>query len=276
MQKQTPKWLDLFLTAFGAPGLVALAWWAGAFHAQRIRELQLTYPILQITGNAGVGKSTLVANLWKLVGSSDAENRDLSTCSMGALLAILARAVNRPVVLEEYSYGHDGYDWNALSECYSGGTIARRTYDTSVAGVQFQGALAFVGAEVEVLNPRIVNIHLQRQQRTADHHRAIQALYDLHIGDFGDFLTTVQGNREQLLYRLGHVGAYVQSLQEETDNGLPPCPARNHAQLRTLVDLLADLFPMNDDRNAQHAAHCLISDMAWRHVPMAKAAPTDV
>ncbi|NPY77796.1 hypothetical protein [Pseudomonas aeruginosa] len=273
MQKQTPKWLDLFLTAFGPSGLVALAWWAGAFHAQRIRELQLTYPILNITGNAGVGKSTLVANLWKLVGSSDAENRNLHTCSMGALLAILARAVNRPVVLEENRFGHDGYDWNSLSECYSGGTIARRTSDPVVAGVRFQGALAFVGGELETINRRIVNIHLKWQPRTADNNRAIQALYDLHIGDFSEFLVKVQENREQLMYRLGHVGAYVQSLQDETDNGLTPDAARNHAQLRVLVDFLADLFPMADDRNAQHDAHALISDMAWSHIAMAKAVP---
>ncbi|QIE87012.1 hypothetical protein [Pseudomonas nitroreducens] len=274
MQKQTPKWLELFITAFGPSGLVALAWWAGAFHAQRIRELQLTYPILNITGNAGVGKSTLVANLWKLVGSSDAENRSLSTCSMGALLAILARAVNRPVVLEEGHSGHDGYDWNALSECYSGGAIARRTSDPVVAGVRFQGALAFVGGELETINRRIVNIHLHWQPRTADKSQAIQALYDLHIGDFSEFLVKVQESREQLMYRLGHVGAYVQSMQAETNNGLPADAARNHAQLRVLVDFLSDLFPMADDRKAQHDAHCLISDMAWSHVAMAHAAPT--
>lgn len=274
MQKQTPKWLDLFLTAFGAPGLVALAWWAGAFHAQRIRELQLTYPILNITGNAGVGKSTLVANLWKLVGSSDAENRNLSTCSMGALLAILARAINRPVVLEEDGFGHDGYDWKALSDCYFGGTIAQRGSNPAAAGVRFQGALAFVGGELETINNRIVNIHLQWKPRTADKNQAIQALYDLHISDFSEFLAKVQKNREQLMYRLGHVGAYVESLQVETDDRLSPNAARNHAQLRALVDLLADLFPMADDRNAQHDAHCLIIDMAWSHVPMATAAPT--
>lgn len=266
MQKQTPKWLDLFLTAFGPSGLVALAWWAGAFHAQRIRELQLTYPILNITGNAGVGKSTLVANLWKLVGSSDAENRNLSTCSMGALLAILARTVNRPVVLEEDRFGHDGYDWNSLSECYSGGTIARRTSDPVVAGVRFQGALAFVGGELETINRRIVNIHLQWQPRTADNNRAIQALYDLHLGDFTEFLTTVQESREQVAFRLGHVGAYVDSLKEDTENDISDDVARNHAQLRALLDLLADLFPI--PANALHEAHCLVSEMAWTHVTL--------
>ena len=119
MQKQTPKWLDLFLTAFGPSGLVALAWWAGAFHAQRIREWQTTYPILQITGAAAVGKSTLVSNLWKLVGTPEPDHISVNTCSMGSLLAILARAVNRPVVIEESGRPDDCFDWAALRECYA-------------------------------------------------------------------------------------------------------------------------------------------------------------
>ncbi|WP_017519596.1 hypothetical protein ACQCLI_07195 [Pseudomonas nitroreducens] len=264
MQKQTPKWLDLFITAFGPSGLVALAWWAGAFHAQRIREWQTSYPILEITGMAAVGKSTLVNNLWKLAGSTDSETKTLSTCSMGALLAILARTVNRPVVLEEIGYGEVGYDWNALSQCYTGGAVVRRVGDHTLEGFTFKGALAFVGCEQQVLNQRIVNLHLLPQPRTDAHHKAVQALYDLHLGDFTDFLTTVQANREQVAYRLGHVGAYVDSLKEDTENDISDTVARNHAQLRVLLDLLADLYAIPE--RAIHEAHALVSDMAWDHV----------
>lgn len=266
MQNQTPKWLDLFLTAFGPSGLVALAWWAGAFHAQRIREWQTSYPILQITGPAAVGKSTLVANLWKLAGSSDQENRTLSTCTMGALLAILARTVNRPVVLEESGYGEVGYDWKALSECYTGGAVVRRVGDHTLEGFTFKGALAFVGCEQQVLNQRIVNLHLLPQPHSEAHHKAVQALYDLHLGDFTEFLATVQDNREQVAYRLGHVSAYVDSLKEDTENDISDDVARNHAQLRALLDLLADLFPIPD--SPLHDAHCLVSEMAWTHVTL--------
>lgn len=266
MQQQTPKWLSLFITAFGAPGLVALAWWAGAFHAQRIRELQATYPILQISGPAGSGKATLVANLWKLAGSSADESHSPSTCSFGALLAFLANAVNRPVVLEESGYGEEAFDWKALQECYDGGAIVQRGGNQSPQGTTFRGALAFVGSEIEVLNNRIVNIHLVRQPRTEAHREAVQALYELQIDDFSEFLKAVQGNREQVAYRLGHVGAYIHSLQEDTGPGLNSHTARNHAQLRALLDLLADLFaiPVDD----QQRAHCQVCDMAWSHVPL--------
>ncbi|MCV6429395.1 MULTISPECIES: hypothetical protein [Pseudomonas] len=266
MQKQTPKWLDLFLTAFGPSGLVALAWWAGAFHAQRIREWQTSYPILQITGEAAAGKSTLVSNLWKLVGTPEPDHISVNTCSMGTLLAILARAVNRPVVIEESGRPDDCFDWAALRECYAGGAVLRRIGDHTLEGFDFKGALAFVGGYDQVLNQRIVNIHLLRQPRTDAHLNAVQALYDLHLGDFTEFLATVQESREQVAYRLGHVRAYVDSLKEDTENDIRDDVARNHAQLRALLDLLADLFPI--PAKALHEAHCLVSEMAWTHVTL--------
>lgn len=261
---QTPKWLDLFITAFGTQGLIALAWWAGAFHAQRIRELQATYPILQITGDAGVGKSTLVANLWKLAGSSEGdENLYADTCSMGALLAILVRTVNRPVVLEECPYYESSFDWESLRECYTGGAIVRRIGTEAIEGARFGGALAYVGGETEVLNSRIVNIHLQRQPRTDSHRSAVDALHDLQITDMCKFIEAVRMNREQVVYRLGHVPYYAESLREETAPGLNHDTARNHAQLRALLDLLADLFPIPAD--VLHHAHTEVCGMAWVH-----------
>lgn len=262
---QTPKWLDLFITAFGTQGLIALAWWAGAFHAQRIRELQATYPILQITGGAGVGKSTLVANLMKMAGS-EAELLNADRCTISALLSFLARAVNRPVVLEESERGTDRIDINKLNGCYHGGTIGVRATvgQPEARELTFQGALAFVGCVPEVINARFINIHLAHQSHTDDHRSAVDALHNLQISEMAKFVEAVRANREQVIYRLGHVAAYAESLNEETDNGLHHNEARNHAQIRALLDLLADLFPIPAD--ALHHAHTKVCDMAWAHV----------
>lgn len=273
---QTPKWLDLFITAFGTQGLIALAWWAGAFHAQRIRELQATYPILQITGGPGVGKSTLVANLWKLAGSSEAENISRATATIGALLAMLSTATNRPVVIEEDD-AESHFNWKDLRGCYEGSSVAVRLTTTTLGSrsesINFHGALAFVGGETEVLNRRIVNIHLQRQPRTDAHRAAVQALYELQIGDFCDFINGVRENREQVIYRLGHVPAYTESLRTETAPGLCPGVARNHAQLLALLDVLHDLFHI--PTQVLHHAHTEVCGMAWVHADSKAAeAPT--
>ncbi|MDH0894663.1 MULTISPECIES: hypothetical protein [unclassified Pseudomonas] len=263
MHKQTPNWLTQFLIAFGAPGLVALAWWAGAFHAQRIRELQATYPILQITGPAGSGKTTLVSSLWGLSGSEPV-SYSANTCSMGALLAFLARAVNRPVVIDESGYdSNENFDWNALRECYDGKPMSTRGTGIPAEGMRFQGALAFIGGEGEVLNRRIVNVHLPRLHPSEAQRNAIQALNELQVGHFTEFVETVRANTVQVAYRLGHVAAYVESMQEDMGPDLPTDSARNHAQLRALLDLLDDLFQVPDE--ALHQGHCFVNDMAWRH-----------
>ena len=261
---QTPKWLDLFITAFGTQGLIALAWWAGAFHAQRIRELQATYPILQITGGAGVGKSTLVANLMKMAGS-EVECLNADRCTMSALLSFLARAVNRPVVLEESERGNENLDLGHLKGCYHGGTIGVRAKvgQPESSNLVFQGALAFVGCEFEVINSRIVNIHLQRQPRTDGHRSAVDALHDLQISEMAQFVEAVRNNREQVVYRLGHVPAYTESLRNETAPGLNPEIARNHAQLLALLDVLHDLFHI--PTQVLHHAHTEVCGMAWVH-----------
>ncbi|MNR47396.1 hypothetical protein D3C85_1664930 [compost metagenome] len=92
------------------------------------------------------------------------------------------------------------------------------------------------------------------------------ALHELQISDMATFVETVREHREQVAYRLGHVGAYMDSLQEDTEHRLNSHTARNHAQLRALLDLLADLFaiPVED----QQQAHSQVSDMAWSHVSL--------
>lgn len=269
---QAPKWLDLFITAFGTQGLIALAWWAGAFHAQRIRELQATYPILQITGGAGVGKSTMMANLWKMAATPEPDHLSYDTCSMGALLAILTRAINRPVVIEENGYHGETFDWEVLRECYASAPIAIKSYGQPVNHLTFQGALALVGGESEVLNRRIVNIHLARQPRTDGHRSAVDALHNLQISEMSQFVEAVQANRELVIYRLGHVPAYAESLCTETAPGLSNGTARNYAQLRALLDLLADLFPIPAD--ALQLAHNEVCGMAWVHVDRKPAEST--
>ncbi|MDH0648065.1 hypothetical protein N5D48_14965 [Pseudomonas sp. GD03858] len=57
------------------------------------------------------------------------------------------------------------------------------------------------------MNPRAVNIHLERQPAGEGAREAVQALYELQLKDLAQFPSTVRDNREQVIYRLGHVEA---------------------------------------------------------------------
>jgi hypothetical protein len=54
----------------------ALTFWLGAMFAEHIRASQKSYPFLEVVGEAGAGKSTLIEFLWKLVGRADYEGFD--------------------------------------------------------------------------------------------------------------------------------------------------------------------------------------------------------
>ncbi|WP_178119778.1 hypothetical protein [Pseudomonas gelidaquae] len=52
---------DDFYTVFGTKGVVAMAWWLGALHADRIRAEHHSFPFLHIEGEAGAGKTFLMS-----------------------------------------------------------------------------------------------------------------------------------------------------------------------------------------------------------------------
>ncbi|MCV5398020.1 hypothetical protein OFN24_31885, partial [Escherichia coli] len=64
----TTGWVDDIWTAFGEKGYVALAFWLGSLFAEQIRERDKSFPFLEIVGEPGTGKSTLIEFLWKLAG----------------------------------------------------------------------------------------------------------------------------------------------------------------------------------------------------------------
>src|SRR6185436_6506602 len=94
-------WLSLLWNCFGAKGLAALTVWLGALFAEQIRATQKSFPFLEIVGEAGAGKSTLIEFLWKLCGRRDYEGFDPSKSSLAARARNFAPVSNLPVVLIE-------------------------------------------------------------------------------------------------------------------------------------------------------------------------------
>nr|WP_288467436.1 hypothetical protein [uncultured Pseudomonas sp.] len=263
--QQTPQWLELFTTAFGAKGLVALAWWAGAYHAERIRNLQGTYPILEINGDSGSGKTTLVDNLWRLSGKP-ADTVFQTNATFAALISKLAKAVNRPVVVDESERPAPGYE-PPFEACYEAGTVLRRWAvmgEPESREVSFRGALAIVGGDHPVLRSRSIALDLDSSARTADNQAAVQALYALHISDLAEFLTKVQQYQDMAVFCMGKAEALAFELADQVNAQLTIRDARNHAQLIALLDFLDTLFHV--PAAALEGAKATVREMAWRTV----------
>lgn len=266
MQKQTPKWLEHFITAFGPKGLVALAWWAGAFHAERIRSLQQAYPILHLTAEAGAGRSTLLNNLGKLAGNPYVTSFDVGHMSPSALHRLFATAGNQPTVLEAFD-AKGAAQFEQFPVFYEGGCIYHngRGYEP----VEFRGALALVGGADAVsdsrqLRSRVIHIHLTKPEFTEASRAAVNALDGLSAIEADNFLVPVLAARDLVMFRLGQTQAYIDSLREDMGEALGLREARNHAQIRCLLDVLHDIGLLPD--SSVMAAHAEVCEMAWDYV----------
>lgn len=266
MQKQTQQWLKHFVTVFGSKGLVALAWWAGAFHAERIRKLQTAYPILHLTGDVGAGCSTLLENLWKLAGIPHHQGMALGFGTSKGMARYLRGAVNQPAVMEAID-GHGESEFDRFPPCYEGSNVLFQS-GSSYERVKFQGALVLVGGgdavrNSKLLSSRVVHIHLSDTTRTAARYTAAKQLEALTASDVTDFLNRVRNAGDQVAFRLGHTQAYIESLREDVGASIGLREARNHAQIRCLLDLLYVLGLLPG--NTVTAAHAEVCDMAWWH-----------
>lgn len=260
--RQTPKWLELFITAFGANGLVALAWWMGALHADRIRSAQRSYPFLEVTGAAGCGKSALLSVLWRLIGNDQPTHLSTECSSRMSVLRTINQPVNWPVVLEEVDQEEgdlaEPFDWDQLKTLYNGDSPIR-----AVPGRddhKFRGALVILGNPPlsEAMRSRFVIIELDHSQRTEAGAQALRELLDMHSTGGIDFYDTVQAAGERLEGLLQHTTAYF---VQPHDNKRA---AFNHAQLHALLGVLDDLFVLpteaREDAHIEVAAMALITD----------------
>lgn len=260
--RQTPKWLNLFITAFGAKGLVVLAWWLGALHAERIRSAQRSYPCLEVTGTCSAHSSLILSVLWKLLGSERSHTINLAHSTRMAVMRSVHNAVDMPVVIEEPDRQGAGepFDWDALKTCFTGERMSFRSAGALVEDVKFRGALVIVGNPPlsDALRSRFVFVELDHSQRTEESAQALRDLLDMHNTGGLDFYVTVKAAGERLGGLLQHTTAYF---VEQHDNKRA---AFNHAQLHALLGVLDDLFVLpteaREDAHIEIAAMCLITE----------------
>jgi hypothetical protein len=90
-----------------------------------------SFPFIELVGEPGTGKSTLLSFLWKLFGRSNYEGIDPSKSSISGLLRTFRQVSNLPVVLlESDREGDKGtvkqFDWNALKTLYDNGSLGAK------------------------------------------------------------------------------------------------------------------------------------------------------
>lgn len=256
------EWTRQLLGAFGVKGVVALAFWLGSLLAEQIRAEMGSFPFLEIVGEAGAGKSTLIEFLWKLVGRRDYEGFDPSKATMPARARNFAQVSNLPVVLIESDREQEGgakqkqFDWDELKTAFNGRSIRARgvknsgndTYEPPFRGsiVISQNATVQAG---EAIQTRICHLHFTREGQNAHTKELAEALEKAEIEQVSQFALEVATREAALLDLItgkpGSNGRREPGLAKQYANRLAEDPeikvlriAKCHGQLMALVDCL--------------------------------------
>lgn len=260
LKEMRTDWLALLWCAFGPKGIVALAFWLGSLFAEQVREgegiKQKSFPFLEVVGEPGAGKSTLIEFMWKLCGRRDYEGFDPSKSSLAARARNFAQVSNLPVVLIEGDRGEDGakakgFDWNELKTAYNGRstrargqkTAGNETYEPPFRGTVVISQNADVNASEAVLQ-RIVHLYFDRTGQSTETFAAARALEQMPMEDVSGFLlTAILKERVILDSYKERMPVYQEHLAKHPDIRHQRL-VKNHAQIMAMVDCLGHVVAL--------------------------------
>ncbi|WP_019407736.1 toprim domain-containing protein [Pseudomonas psychrophila] len=273
LEKFDTEWLDIIWQCFGAKGLVALAFWFGSLFAEQIRQHQKSYPFMEIIGEPGAGKSTLIEFLWKLCGRIDYEGFDPTKGTPVARARNFAQVGNLPVVLiESEREKTDGsqtkqYDWDELKTAYNGRSVRStgvKNNGNDTREPPFRGAVVIgqnhaVNASEPILQ-RLVHIAMTKDGQTPQTKLLVEKLERMPVDRVSGFLVKSTMMESKVMETVREKGPkYEQQLL-----ALPEIRtvriAKNHAQLHALVDALVHVIPLK--KHQVEATHTEIQNMA--------------
>lgn len=246
------SWVRLVWIAFGAKGLVVLAFWVLAFFADHIRAAQGSLGFLEATGIPGTGKSTLLEFLWKATGRGVPayEGFDPTKATNAGIARTLGQVGNLPVVLIEGDRGQDTphsrrFEWDELKTAYNGRAV--RTRAIANGGMEtfeppFRGAIIIAqNATVEASNAlreRIMAIDFDKSRFSPQTKAAVERMSAMDGDEISGFPVHIVRREGDILT------AYFEAFKRH-EAAMLKHPgirngrlAKNHAQLAAMFDAL--------------------------------------
>ena len=239
---------DDFAAYFGPKGVVAMAWWMGAVHADRIREDHGSFPFLQVVGDAGIGKTRLLNYLQTLTGQIPYAY-GLGQTTIAARVRTAASLGNQVVIYEKEDDERHLFDWDELKPLFSQGCPEFAAKDGWTEPYTFKGALAITARQPlrcsEAVRSRMVTVNFSDDDSHSTRIRpdslrwvgaCAASAFGARVGQLEEWIA---GNLHSL------VPDYKGQLLHEFAERLSPRIALNCAQLLALVDMLETFVPIS-------------------------------
>ncbi len=248
-------WLSDLWTAWGPEGMVTLAFFAMSLFAVQIRERHASLGFLEITGDPGSGKTTLVTFLWKLLGREDYEGFDPNKGSPAYLGRKFLEGSNLPAGLIEGNRDEKGhqrqFDWAELLVLYNGRNprgLAVKTTDNQVYEPPFLGSIYLmqnnpIDAMPAVLE-RIMPINIDKSRWSPTTTKAAERIENWPVDDVSGTIVHIVRQEEAFLKTFFERYDYHYRNMRDRVKGLHNSRCvKCHSQLAASVDALEEIFP---------------------------------
>ncbi|WP_224798196.1 toprim domain-containing protein [Idiomarina abyssalis] len=251
LKEHNSEWENHLYTGFKETGLISLAFWFGSFFAEQIRATDKSFPFLELIGEPGSGKSTLIEFMWMLCGRAAEEGFDPVKSTAAARARKLSQVANLPTVLIEADRGDEkdakqkGFDWDELKTAYNGRSNRSRgvknagneTYDPPFRSSIVISQNAEVQASQAILE-RIIQIKTSRKGHTSETQEAAMALENMPIEEVSGWVFKCVLAEKQVLELYYEKFPHYKKELEANDSVKTARIIKNHAQIMALLDCL--------------------------------------
>ncbi|MFV0925410.1 toprim domain-containing protein [Pseudomonas palmensis] len=270
------SWFDDFHAVFGLNGLASLAWWTGSLFAEQIRSPQQGWTFLELTGEAGAGKSTLIRFLWRLVGRKNEEGIKPSGSGASAigLLRSLSAVSNLPVVLLESDKETTDamgrtvvvqYNWDDIKSLFDQNAKLRvtgvKTGNSDTDALIFRGAICISQNTMvdgsDAIITRIVYLHMTRDHHTPGLKAVADRLKAMPVEQLSGYLRAVLCQESAWLQRYFDVYPECEQRFMALGGVSHARVIQTHAQVLAAAKATQALFPTWSDRHMEALARHL-------------------
>lgn len=247
-------WVDDLYAAWGVKGIAALAYWTISLITTQIRRKQTSFTFLEIVGDAGTGKSTLIEFLWRLFGRCDEngyEGFDPSASTRSFVGRSLSSVSNLPTVFIEADRNDDKrnkrneFDWESLKKLYGGkspynravATQGNETFAPPYLGSLVVSQNAVVDASEAVLS-RLCQLYFKRDEASEASFQAARRLEGMGMDELSGYLIRCLTAIDQIEARFFAQQTKLETWLRQQDWCKTTRIAFNHAQLAAAVACL--------------------------------------